>query len=208
MFRIGEFSRLTQVSIRMLRYYDEVGILKPAEVDKWTGHRLYSVEQIPCLNKILYLRDSGLNISEIALALRTDDQSLLTQLDKKRLEIECAIQAEQEKLKKIELAKSELQGGKGEYHYNISSAYTEEEYANKVSFEKFDLILIDSSYIDETLEQSLKGINMNTVIIEMNENRVEKSKNYINDIIYKPVSKDDINKIIYKYINEEKDVRI
>ena len=95
-----------------------------------------------------------------------------------------------------------------EYHYNISSAYTEEEYANKVSFEKFDLILIDSSYIDETLEQSLKGINMNTVIIEMNENRVEKSKNYINDIIYKPVSKDDINKIIYKYINEEKDVRI
>ena len=120
MFRIGEFSRLTQVSIRMLRYYDEVGILKPAEVDKWTGHRLYSVEQIPRLNKILYLRDSGLNISEIALALKTDDQSLLTQLDKKRLEIECAIQAEQEKLKKIELAKSELQGGKGEYHYNIS----------------------------------------------------------------------------------------
>lgn len=95
-----------------------------------------------------------------------------------------------------------------EYHYDISSAYTEEEYANKVSFEKFDLILIDSSYIDETLEQSLKGINMNSIIIEMNENRVEKSKSYINDIIYKPVSKDDINKIIYKYINEEKDVRI
>ena len=62
MFRIGEFSKLTQVSIRMLRYYDEVGILKPAEVDKWTGHRLYSVEQIPHLNKILYLRDSGLNL--------------------------------------------------------------------------------------------------------------------------------------------------
>lgn len=103
MFRIGEFSRLTQVSIRMLRYYDEVGILKPAEVDKWTGHRLYSVEQIPRLNKTLYLRDSGLNISEIALALKTDDQSFLTQLDKKRLEIECPIQAEQEKLKKIEL---------------------------------------------------------------------------------------------------------
>ena len=54
MFRIGEFSKLTQVSIRMLRYYDEVGLLTPAEVDKWTGHRLYSVEQIPRLNKILY----------------------------------------------------------------------------------------------------------------------------------------------------------
>ena len=120
MFRIGEFSKLTQVSIRMLRYYDEVGILTPAEVDKWTGHRLYSVEQIPRLNKILYLRDSGLNVSEIALALMLDEQSLLTQLDKKRIEIENAIQAEQEKLRKIELAKSEIQGGKGELHYNIS----------------------------------------------------------------------------------------
>ena len=104
MFRIGEFSKLTQVSIRMLRYYDEAGILTPAEVDKWTGHRLYSVEQIPRLNKILYLRDSGLNVSEIALALMLDEQSLLTQLDKKRIEIENAIQAEQEKLRKIELA--------------------------------------------------------------------------------------------------------
>ena len=47
MFRIGEFSKLTQVSVRMLRYYDETGILTPAEVDKWTGHRLYSVDQIP-----------------------------------------------------------------------------------------------------------------------------------------------------------------
>ena len=76
MFRIGEFSKLTQVSIRMLRYYDEAGILTPAEVDKWTGHRLYSVEQIPRLNKILYLRDSGLNVSEIALALTLDEQCL------------------------------------------------------------------------------------------------------------------------------------
>lgn len=105
MFRIGEFSKLTQVSVRMLRYYDETGILTPAEVDKWTGHRLYSVEQIPRLNKILYLRDSGLNVSEIALALTKDEQSLLTQLDKKRMEIENAIQAEQKNCKKSNLQK-------------------------------------------------------------------------------------------------------
>lgn len=95
-----------------------------------------------------------------------------------------------------------------EYHFNISSAYTKEEYASKVLYEKYDLILIDTSYIDETLEKSLKSTNMNSIIIEMNENRVDKSKPYINDIIYKPVSKDEINKIISKYINEEKDVRI
>lgn len=47
MFKIGEFSKLTQVSIRMLRYYDENNLLKPAKTDPFTGYRLYSVEQIP-----------------------------------------------------------------------------------------------------------------------------------------------------------------
>ena len=55
MFRIGEFSKLMQVSIRMLRYYDEKEILKPAEIDSWTGYRMYSVDQIPILNKIIAL---------------------------------------------------------------------------------------------------------------------------------------------------------
>lgn len=120
MFRIGEFSKLTQVSIRMLRYYDEVGLLKPEEVDKWTGHRMYSVTQIPRLNRILYLRDSGFNVTEIALALGMNDCLLLETLDKKRLEIMDAIQNEQEKLRKIEIAKNEIKENKGELHYNIS----------------------------------------------------------------------------------------
>lgn len=120
MFKIGEFSKLTQVSIRMLRYYDEAGLLKPAEVDKWTGHRLYSVIQIPRLNRILYLRDSGFNVSEIAFALDMEDGLLLETLDQKQLEIEQGIQNEQEKLKKIQIAKNEIQGDKGELHYNIS----------------------------------------------------------------------------------------
>lgn len=49
--RIGKFSRLTQVSTRMLWYYDEANLLTPAEVGQWTGRRLYSVEQIPPLNR-------------------------------------------------------------------------------------------------------------------------------------------------------------
>ncbi len=69
MFKIGEFSKLTQVSIRMLRYYDETGLLKPAEIDKFTGYRLYSTEQIPVLNKIIFLRDLGFTVSEIMDAL-------------------------------------------------------------------------------------------------------------------------------------------
>ena len=120
MFRIGEFSKLTQVSVRMLRYYDEAGLLKPAEVDRWTGHRLYSANQIPRLDRIRYLRDSGFQVSEIALALEMDDHALLVSLDKKCLEIEQAIQKEQERLLKIAVAKEEIQGSKSELHYHIS----------------------------------------------------------------------------------------
>ena len=120
MFRIGEFSKLTQVSVRMLRYYDEAGLLKPAEVDRWTGHRLYSANQIPRLDRIRYLRDSGFQVSEIALALEMDDHALLAALDKKCLEIEQAIQKEQERLLRIAVAKEEIQGSKSELHYHIS----------------------------------------------------------------------------------------
>lgn len=119
MFRIGEFSKLTQVSIRMLRYYDEKGLLKPAEIDPWTGYRMYSVDQIPILNKIIYLRDSGFNVAEIATAL-DNDNFMEEQLNKKYLEIEKNIQNEQLKLQKIETAKKELLNGKNEMHYNLS----------------------------------------------------------------------------------------
>lgn len=120
MFKIGEFSKLTQVSIRMLRYYDEVGLFKPAEIDKWTEHRRYSVEQIPVLNRIIYLRDSGFNVSEIAKALDKKEDSLIELLDMKYAEIEKTIQAEREKLQKIKLAKNEMLKEKSEIHYNIS----------------------------------------------------------------------------------------
>ncbi|WP_347135255.1 MerR family transcriptional regulator [[Clostridium] symbiosum] len=122
MFKIGEFSKLTQVSIRMLRYYDETGLLKPAQTDAWTGYRMYSSAQIPILNKIIYLRDSGFNVAEIAAALdNADDTAIAGLLSRKHTEIEQSIRAEQEKLKKIELAECEiLKGRKNGMHYNVS----------------------------------------------------------------------------------------
>lgn len=121
MFKIGEFSKLTQVSIRMLRYYDETGLLKPAEIDKFTNYRLYVAEQIPVLNKIIFLRDLGFNVSEIAVALNHwDDEFIAKQLENRRLEIENVIKSEQEKLSKIELAKKDIRREKIMINYNVS----------------------------------------------------------------------------------------
>lgn len=121
MFKIGEFSKLTQVSIRMLRYYDETGLLRPAEIDKFTNYRLYSTEQIPALNKIIFLRDLGFTVSEIAVALNNwDDEFIADQLENKRLEIENTMKAEQDKLFKIELAKKDIRQERIAINYNVS----------------------------------------------------------------------------------------
>lgn len=121
MFKIGEFSKLTQVSIRMLRYYDETGLLKPAVTDHYTNYRLYSADQIAVLNKIIFLRDLGFHVQDIAAALHQwDDEYIVQQLDSKRHEIEHMIKEEQEKLLKIEQAKKDIRLEKIEIHYNVS----------------------------------------------------------------------------------------
>lgn len=121
MFKIGEFSKLTQVSIRMLRYYDETGLLKPALTDPYTNYRLYSAEQIAVLNKIIFLRDLGFHVPDIAAALHQwDDAYIVNQLESKRLEIERTIKEEQDKLSKIEQAKKDIHRKKIEMHYNVT----------------------------------------------------------------------------------------
>ena len=65
MFRIGEFSKIAQVSGSQLRYYDEICLLKPARIDEWTGYRYYSAEQLPDLNRILALKELGLTLEQI-----------------------------------------------------------------------------------------------------------------------------------------------
>lgn len=120
MFKIGEFSKLTQVSVRMLRYYDETGLLKPTEVDDFTGYRHYSSLQIPQLNKIVYLRDSGFNVSEIASALDNwQDDRILQKLEEKRQEVERNIELEQRKLAKIQTAKQGVLQQGNALHYQI-----------------------------------------------------------------------------------------
>ena len=69
MFKIGDFSKLSLVSVKALRYYDELGLLKPARVDEFTGYRYYSASQLTRLNRILAMKDMGLSLEQIALLL-------------------------------------------------------------------------------------------------------------------------------------------
>ncbi|QBD75834.1 MerR family transcriptional regulator [Ktedonosporobacter rubrisoli] len=78
MFLIGDFSKLSRVPVKTLRYYDEIGLFKPMKVDHFTGYRYYSASQLPRLNRILALRDLGFTLEQIAQLL--DEELPLAQL--------------------------------------------------------------------------------------------------------------------------------
>jgi DNA-binding transcriptional MerR regulator len=65
MYRIGEFARLTQVPIKTLRYYDAIGLLRPARIDRLTSYRYYTAAEVERLNRVLVFRDLGFTLEEI-----------------------------------------------------------------------------------------------------------------------------------------------
>jgi DNA-binding transcriptional MerR regulator len=65
MFSIGEFARLSGVSIRTLRHYDEIALLRPATVDPDTGYRGYSAAQLGQINRIMALKELGLSLTQV-----------------------------------------------------------------------------------------------------------------------------------------------
>lgn len=65
MLKIGDFSRLSRISIRMLRHYDEIGLLRPQVVDTFTGYRYYSEAQLPLAGRIQMLKDLGFGLAAI-----------------------------------------------------------------------------------------------------------------------------------------------
>lgn len=78
LLHIGLFSRLTAISVRMLRHYQERRVLEPARIDPFTGHRYYSPTQFTDAHWIVRLRDAGLGINEIGLVManREDPERL------------------------------------------------------------------------------------------------------------------------------------
>jgi DNA-binding transcriptional MerR regulator len=104
MFRIGDFSKIAQVSGRLLRYYDEIGLLSPAFTDPQTGYRYYSARQLPQLNRILVLKELGLSLEQVAQLVARDPSTdeLREMLGLRKAQIEQAVQEEMERLRVVE----------------------------------------------------------------------------------------------------------
>jgi effector-binding domain-containing protein len=104
MLKIGDFSKLARVSIKALRYYDEIGLLKPVQVDQFTGYRYYSTSQLPRLTRIIALKDMGLSLEEIARLLHEDVSisHILDLLHIKQGEIKERLEEESLRLTRVE----------------------------------------------------------------------------------------------------------
>ncbi|MGL6106349.1 MerR family transcriptional regulator [Romboutsia sp.] len=82
-YSIGEMSKLNKVSIQTLRYYDQIGLLKPVYVDKESNYRYYSIDQFPQLDLIKYLKYLGMPLKDIKSKLSNSDEEMLDLLNNK-----------------------------------------------------------------------------------------------------------------------------
>jgi DNA-binding transcriptional MerR regulator len=112
MLTIGDFARLGPISPRMLRHYDEIGLLRPDRVDPTNAYRSYGVAQLATLHRLLALRDLGLTLEQIR-ELLSDDPSpdhLRGMLRLRRAQIERTLGEEQARLGRVEAHIRALEG--------------------------------------------------------------------------------------------------
>lgn len=104
MFKIGDFAKLTRVPIKTLRYYDEIGLLHPVQVDRFTEYRYYSAQQLPRLNRILALKELGLPLDHIKRILDGNPtaDNLRGMLILRREQLAQDMQEAQQQLKRVE----------------------------------------------------------------------------------------------------------
>lgn len=86
MLKIGVFSKMMQLTVKTLRHYEQKGLLLPSEVDKWTGYRYYSIEQMQRLNTIRHLQRLGFTLDEIKEICEEDEQSPSIEQLKEKIE--------------------------------------------------------------------------------------------------------------------------
>lgn len=75
-YKIGEFAKLSGVTVKTLRHYESQGLLIPAQVDEWTGYRYYHVGQLQRMETIRNLKSAGLTLDEISELLTSNSQVL------------------------------------------------------------------------------------------------------------------------------------
>ncbi|MGI6664479.1 MAG: MerR family transcriptional regulator [Christensenellaceae bacterium] len=119
MFKIGDFSRLSNVSVRMLRHYEKLGLLLPEKVDAFSGYRYYSAAQLEKIGKIEKLKSLGFSLAVVGKMLEEADLEMFFEMRKQELQEELArISAQANMLDSIKQILSE-DATMMNYHVNV-----------------------------------------------------------------------------------------
>jgi DNA-binding transcriptional MerR regulator len=104
MLSIGHFARHGRVSVRMLRHYDAIGLLRPAYVDEMTGYRSYDAEQLSRLNRIVALKDLGFTLQQVQTILddKVSVEELRGMLRLRQAELQSRIATDTSRLAQVE----------------------------------------------------------------------------------------------------------
>ncbi|GGO94072.1 MerR family transcriptional regulator [Wenjunlia tyrosinilytica] len=104
MFNIGDFAKHGRVSVRMLRHYDAIGLLRPAHVDPVSGYRFYEAGQLARLNRVIALKDLGFTLEQVQTILdeQVSVEELRGMLRLRRAQLEMAIAADATRLARVE----------------------------------------------------------------------------------------------------------
>ena len=120
MFLIGEVSKISQVSLRMLRYYDKNGLFKPQIINEDNGYRYYSAKQLDDLYRIVQLRDIGFSVSEIKELMGiTDKEQYLQAIHSKKAELSELMEQTRMKIMHLNAMKEDAENETNDIHPNI-----------------------------------------------------------------------------------------
>ena len=194
--QITEFAKLTGVSVRTLHYYDEIGLLKPAEVDEWTGYRFYDERNLEKMQQIMFYRELDFSLKSIIEILSSadfdkqkalDEQKKLLILKKERLEklifaIDCAKKGE---IIMNAFDNTEFENYKNEAKERWGNTDAYKEYSQKskgYSEEKFNAL---GEGMEKVLEEFAICMNSGaTFDSEEAQKLVKKLQNYITENFY------------------------
>ena len=133
MLKIGDLSKLSRVSVRMLRHYDDIGLLRPAYIDRFTDYRYYDEHQLPTVGRITALKDMGFHLAEIGqlLELYDDKDALDAHLAAQQQQLELLAADTAQRLRLIAAARNRLRKDEP-MKYNVTLKTLPERYCATV----------------------------------------------------------------------------
>ena len=134
MLKIGDFSKLSRISIRMLRHYDALGLLVPKSIDTSNSYRYYNEEQLQNAARIIALKDMGFGLSTISeILIKYEDTKALAEfLSIKKTEIEAQAEETKHRLRLLETTISRLRKDDTVMNYNVVLKTLPERYVASV----------------------------------------------------------------------------